>query len=152
MPPSLQDRLRSLWRARRFRRAALDESGYSLVEVLIVIVIIGILALLALPKLTSLITRAKTTEAKTMLAHLHTLQQTYRYENDGFTTDLAALGYEPAKLTSEGGTARYRLAVEEAGAASYTATATAVVDFDGDGVINVWTVNAEGVVRERTPD
>ena len=129
-----------------------DEHGYSLTEIMIVVIIIGILALLALPRFMSVTTRAKQTEAKTMLAHLHTLEQAHFYEYDRFTLSLDTLGFEAAPLVTSGGTARYLVAVERATPRDYTATATAVVDFDGDGTFNVWQIDTSGRVTERTPD
>lgn len=119
---------------------------------MIVVIIIGILALLALPRFLSVTTRAKQAEAKTMLAHLHTLQQTHRYEYDRYSLSLDTLGFDAAPLVSAGGTARYTIAVERAERSGYVAVATSVVDFDGDGVFNVWQVDANGRVTERTPD
>ncbi len=129
-----------------------DETGFSLTELLIVIVIIGILALLALPRFMGVTTRAKMTEAKLALKQVHTLQQTYRYEFDRYADDLAAIGYEPNALVTEGGTARYVIAVEEADVNAFRATATAVVDFDGDGTFNVWEVDETGAIAQRVAD
>lgn len=119
---------------------------------MIVIVIIGILALLALPRFMNVTTKAKATEARTMLAHVHSLQRSYRYERDVYASDLAALGFEQERLTTDGGNARYRIAIEQADAQGYVATATAVVDFDGDGTFNVWEITQDATVKERTPD
>ena len=83
----------------RFRE---EEDGFSLPEILVVIVIIGILVLLAIPRFTSVITKAKTTEAKMMLKHLHTLQQSYYYENDRYGIELAAVGFAQESLVTEG--------------------------------------------------
>ncbi len=129
-----------------------DETGFSLTELLIVIVIIGILALLALPRFMGVTTRAKMTEAKLALKQVHTLQQTYRSEFDRYADDLAAIGYEPHALVTEGGTARYVIAVEEADVNAFRATATAVVDFDGDGTFNVWEVDETGAIAQRVAD
>lgn len=128
------------------------EAGYSLSEIMIVVIIIGILALLALPRFLSVTTRAKQTEAKTMLAHLHTLEQAHLYEYDRYSLSLDTLGFEPAPLVTSGGTARYAVGVEEATRGAYVATATSIVDFDGDGVFNVWQIDESGRVTERVPD
>lgn len=129
-----------------------SEAGYSLTEIMIVVVIIGILALLALPRFMNLTTRAKTLEAQTALSYVHTLQTTYRYQHDRYAATLTELGYEANPLVTEGGSARYTIAVERADAVSYLVSATSVVDFNGNGRMNVWEVDEQGQVRERTPD
>ncbi len=134
------------------RKLLADQSGFSLTELLVVIVIIGILAALAMPKFLSVITRAKSTEAKLMLKHVHQLQKTYYMENDIYSTDLTSIGFEPELLKTEGGTARYLIELRDVTATGFVAQATAVVDFDKDGVFNVWTVDQNGIIREEVPD
>lgn len=129
-----------------------EEDGFSLTELMVVLVIIGILALLAIPRFASITTRAKTTEARTMLRQVHTLQEAWFFEYDRYGEQLPAIGFEQVKLVSDGGTARYLVQVEAADGGGYMAIATAVVDFDRDGVFNVWEVNQDGVIRERIPD
>ena len=129
-----------------------DDSGWSLTELLIAIVIIGVLALMAIPRLTQATSRAKMVEAKTMLKTLHAFQQSHFYEFDRYGETLEMVGFEQSPLVVDGGTARYLIAVEEAGPSAYLATATSVVDFDGDGTLNVWEVDQAGVIRQRTPD
>lgn len=129
-----------------------SEDGFSMIELMVVLVIIGILTLLALPRFTNVAVRAKMSEARMMLRQVHTLQKAYVFEHDAYTADLAALAFEQTPLVTEGGTARYRLAVERVEGQTFVATATAVVDFDQDGVFNVWMVDQDGVLTERTPD
>ncbi len=129
-----------------------DEEGFSLTEILVVIVIIGILILLAMPKFTSVISRAKTTEAKVMLKHLFTLQKAYYYENDRYSKSLSEIGFEQAKLITEGGEARYKVEIVQANESSFLARATAVVDFDKDGNLNVWEVDESGKIKQVKPD
>ncbi|MDZ4699075.1 MAG: prepilin-type N-terminal cleavage/methylation domain-containing protein [Rhodothermales bacterium] len=130
----------------------LDDAGFSLTELMVVVVIVGILAMLAIPRFLNVTTEAKMTEAKMMLRQVQTLQQAFRYGNDTFTADLAAIGFEQIALQPDGGTARYRIAIEQADAAGFVATATSVVDFDQDGIFNVWAATAAGEIRQRTPD
>ncbi|NIR65874.1 MAG: prepilin-type N-terminal cleavage/methylation domain-containing protein [Gammaproteobacteria bacterium] len=128
------------------------EEGFSLTEILVVIVIIGILVLLAMPQFTSVITRAKTTEARTMLKHLHTLQRAYYYENDRYSENLAEIGFEQVELVTEDGEARYRIDIVKADGNGFLGRATAVVDFDKDGTFNVWEVDQSGKIRQVTAD
>lgn len=129
-----------------------DESAFSLTELMVVIVIIGILALLALPRFMSVTTKAKMTEAKTMLKHVHTLQQGFLYERDRYASSIEELGFEQETLITNGGTARYLISLEEGGADDYRALATSVVDFDRDGTYNTWSVDRTGVITQTTPD
>lgn len=126
--------------------------GLSLVELLVVLVIIGILVLLALPNLMPLISRAKATEAKLQLEHLHTLQKTYFYANSKYTTDLDELGFEQEKLSTDGGKANFRIEVVEATNNTFLARASAVTDFDGDGTLNIWEVDHEKNIKETVKD
>jgi type IV pilus assembly protein PilE len=128
--------------------------AFTLTEVLVVLVIVGILVLLALPNLMPLITKAKSTEAKIQLEHVYTLEKTYFYEKSKYSTDLTAIGFvqEPLSSESENGQANYRIEIVEASSNSYLARATAVVDFDGDGVYNVWEIDQYKNLREVVAD
>jgi type IV pilus assembly protein PilE len=128
------------------------DAGFSLTELMVVLVIIGVLVLLALPKLLPLVTKAKTTEAKLMLKQVYTLEQSYKFEHDHYTTALGEIGFEPDKLVAQGGQARYRIEVVTTDEKGFTAQATSTVDFNGNGVYNVWTVDETGVIREKVPD
>jgi type IV pilus assembly protein PilE len=128
------------------------EEGFSLTELLVVIVVIGILILLALPKFSSIVSRAKETEAKIMLKHLHTLEQSYFFENDTYTAEFVKLGFEQEKLVTDQGNARYKIEIKKANTYEYVATATAVVDFDKDETFNVWTITQEGNPVQTVPD
>lgn len=124
----------------------------TLIELLVVLAIIGILVLMALPNLMPLITQAKSKEAQLGLEHLYSLEEQYRYEHSKYNTDLSELHFEANKLSTEGGNANYRYEITDAGNASFKARATAVVDFDGDGTMNVWEIDQEKNLKEVTPD
>ena len=118
-----------------------------------VLVIIGILVLLALPNLLPLITKAKSTEAKVQLEHLQTLEKNYFYEHSKYTQNLTELGFIQEKLSTEGdGRANYRVEVVSATNTAFTARATAIVDFNGNGTYNVWEMNQDKTLKETTPD
>ncbi len=126
--------------------------AFTLMEILAVLAIVGILVLLALPKLMPLISKAKSTEAQLQLEHLQTLEKTYFYMHSKYCAELKEIGFEQEKLVSEGGNANYRMEVVAAGSNSFKALATAVSDFDGDGVFNVWEIDHEKNLKEVTPD
>jgi len=129
-------------------------SAYTLTEILVVLVIIGILILLALPNLMPLITKAKSTEAKIQLEHLCTLEKNFFYEKSKYSNDLNEVGFVQEKLTSDGkdGKANYRVSIVSATNTGFVGRATAVADFDGDGVFNVWEIDQEKNLKEVTPD
>lgn len=129
-----------------------SERGFSLTELMIALVIIGVLVLLALPKLLPVVTKAKTTEAKLMLKQLYTLEQSYKFEHDRYSQALAEIGFEHEKLVSQGGQARYKIEIRSADEKTFVAEATSVVDFNDNGVFNVWMVDQSGVIKERVPD
>ncbi|MDD3685235.1 MAG: prepilin-type N-terminal cleavage/methylation domain-containing protein [Bacteroidales bacterium] len=126
--------------------------AFSLTELLIVLAIIGILILLALPKFLPLISKTKSTEAQIQLKHLYTLEQNYFYVHSTYTTDFTELGFEHAKLVSEGGTANYKIEIVAAQGAAFKAVATAIVDFDGDGAFNVWEIDQDMNLKETVKD
>ena len=138
--------------AMKFLRKKLP--AFTLSELLVVLVIIGILILLALPVLMPLISRTRSVEAKQALQHLHTLQKTYFYEYSKYSGHLGDIGFEQEKLVTEGegGKANYLIEIIESGPTSFLASATAVVDFDGDGQFNSWQIDHEGILREIVKD
>ena len=126
--------------------------AFSLPELLVVLVIIGILVLIALPNLMPLISKAKSTEAQQQLTFLHTLQKNYFYTYSRYSQSLEELNFEQSRLVTDGGSANYRIEVVEASERGFRATATAVVDFDGDGEYNVWEINQDKELRETVKD
>ncbi len=83
----------SLWlRDRRFSKVNQKEQGFTLIELLVVIIIIGILAAIALPSFLSQTDKARFAEAKSYVAMMSRLQQSYYLEKQTFTTDMGALG------------------------------------------------------------
>lgn len=129
-----------------------DESGFSLPELLVVLVIIGILVMIAIPIYQNITTKAKTTEAKIMLQQVETLQKAYYLEHDMYSKNLEAIGFEQNKLINQGGKARYVIKIEKANEVGFIATATSIIDFDKDGKMNVWEVNEEGMITQRIAD
>jgi type IV pilus assembly protein PilE len=128
--------------------------AYTLTEILVVLCIIGILVLLALPNLLPVITKAKATEAQLQLKHVHELEQSYFYEHSKYSKDLTEIGFVQDALTTDGkdGHANYRIEITSATNTTFTATATAVVDFNGNGTYNVWQVDQDNNIKEVTPD
>lgn len=126
--------------------------AFSLPELLVVLVIIGILVLIALPNLMPLISRAKSTEAQQQLTFLHSLQKSNFYTYSKYSSSLEDIGFEQSKLVSDGGSANYRIEIVDISENGFNATATSVVDFDGDGIYNVWQVNQDKELKEIIKD
>lgn len=126
--------------------------AYSMTEILVVLCIIGILILMVLPNQTSVISQAKAIEAQTMLNHLHALQKSHFYRYSKYTSSFEDLGFEPALTIEEGGQAVYRIEIIEAETNSFKAKATALSDFDGDGVFNVWEIDENKLLKEVVKD
>jgi type IV pilus assembly protein PilE len=127
-------------------------SAFSLPELLVVIVIIGILVLIALPNLMPLISRAKSIEAQQQLIFLHSLEKTYFYSYSRYSSSLEEIGFEQQTLTTDGGNANYVIEIVEAADGAFRATATSVVDFDQDGIYNVWEIDQNKRLVEVTKD
>lgn len=127
-------------------------SAFTLTEVLVVLIIIGILILLALPNLLPLVTKAKSTEAKIQLQHLYTLEKNYFFEKSKYSENLTELSFEQQTLTTQGGQANYKIEIEQASNTGFKAKATAVIDFDGNGVFNVWEIDQNKNLIELSPD
>ena len=126
--------------------------AYNLQEVLIVLVIIGILLLLALPNLMPLISKTKSVEAQTQLKFIYNSQTTYRYMYSKYSADLNELDFEAPKTVNEQGTANYSYEILMANNHSFKAKATAITDFDGDGIFNVWEIDESGTPKQIVKD
>jgi len=126
--------------------------AFTLNEMLLVLAIIGILLLLALPQFMPLISKTKAQEAKIQLKHIANLQTQYRYLNSKYSMEFMEIDFEHPKTIEEGGTGNYRYQVVEAGVGSFKVRAEAIVDFDGDGVFNVWEIDENGNPKEIVKD
>lgn len=127
-------------------------NAFTLNEMLMVLAIIGILLLLALPTFMPLIAKTKAQEAKIQLKFIANLQTQYRYLNSKYTMEFNELDFESPKTVNEGGTANYRYEVIEASTGNFKVRAEAIVDFDGDGVFNVWEIDENGNPKEMVKD
>lgn len=126
--------------------------SFTLTELLIALVIVGILIYLALPDYSNVVSQAKAVEAKLQLEHVHALERSHFYERSKYSTDLEEIGFEQQKLTTEGGNANYQIEVTLVGTSGFRARATSVVDFDQDGVFNVWEMDEAKTLTEVTKD
>ena len=74
--------------------------------------------------------------------------------DDRYSDDFEALGFEQRALVSDEppGTANYLIEVVDVSASGFTGRATAVTDFDGDGVYNTWEIDQTGNLVETQKD
>jgi len=113
--------------------------GVTWIEVLIVLLIIGIIAVILLPKFT----KDPTAEAKQWLRQIYTSEEGYKQQHGTYTADFEALRFKaPLK-------AKYTYEIISADSVSFTAQATAIEDMDGDGIVDVWTIDqADSLVHK----
>ncbi len=126
--------------------------AFNLQELLVVLVIIGILLLLALPNLMPLIAKTKSLEAQTQLKHLYNLERQHFFMYSKYSPDFNAIDFEAPKTVQENGNANYSYEITEASNNSFKARATAITDFDGDGVFNVWEIDQDNQLKEVVKD
>jgi len=126
--------------------------AFNLQEMLLVLAIIGILLLIALPNFLPLIAQTKAQEAKIQLKTISNMETQYRYLNSKYSIDFTEINYEAPATVKNGGTANYSYEIIEASVSNFKARATAVVDFDGDGVFNVWEIDEKGSPKQIVKD
>ncbi len=116
----------------QLRERARDESGFGLVEILVVILIIGVLAAIALPSLLNQKSKAYDASAKELVHSAAVTAETIATDNDGEYTKVTAAElnkYEPTIQTAAGGGDAYISAVTP-GKETYTVTARAATTGD----------------------
>jgi len=126
--------------------------AYSMTEVIIVLIIIGVLYYMVVPNQSSVVSKAKAIEAQSMLNQVYALQKSNFYQNSKYSSNLIDIGFEAAQTIDDGGQAVYRIEVVEAGTNTFLARATALSDFDGDGIYNVWEIDEKKILKEVTKD
>ncbi|MNQ92871.1 Type II secretion system protein G precursor [compost metagenome] len=109
-----------MWGLSEAFKCSVTESGFTLIEVMIVIVVVAILAAIAVPSYGSFILKSHRDDAKVALATLQMAQEKYRGNNLAYATTLSDLGLT---TTSPGG--YYTIAIQSAAASVYEANATA---------------------------
>ena len=109
--------------------------GFTLIEITIVLLLIGILAAIAVPTYRMIVSRARMTQAKTVLDHLTKTEAAYFSDHERYTDNVFLLGYDPVKYNY------YEVTVVlDNDAKNYTGTATGIGIMTGDS----WTITKDG--------
>ncbi|MFH2013097.1 MAG: prepilin-type N-terminal cleavage/methylation domain-containing protein [Pseudomonadota bacterium] len=123
----------------KIRTSAKNEKGFTLIELMIVVAIIGILAAIAIPNFLSYQKKAKTAEAKTMLANIRTMEEAYLAENDTYSASKTQIGWVDP-------TYKYYSTMSITAASSSAFTARISGNLDGDAVTDAWTIDQTGTL------
>jgi type IV pilus assembly protein PilE len=127
-------------------------ASFNLQEMLIVLAIIGILLLIALPNLMPLITKAKSVEAQVQLKAIYNAEKQYFFMYSKYSADFKEIDFEVPKSVKENGSANYNYEIINASNSGFNVKATALTDFNGNGVYNVWEIDQNGVPKQIVND
>lgn len=130
-------------------------SGFTLIELMIVVSIIAFLAMIAVPNFMRYVSKAKRAEVYLHLGSLYAAEKAFWAENGTYSSNLQELGWSPEGETNytygfpgtEGvnfKTGKLKGPSSElniAKADKDTFTVAAVADIDGDGKLDVITIN-----------
>ncbi|MCD0464994.1 general secretion pathway protein GspG [Flavobacterium cupreum] len=119
---------------------------------LIVLAIIGILLLIALPNLMPLITKAKSVEAQVQLKAIYNAEKQYNFMYSKYSPNFNEIDFEAPKTTKENGSANYIYEIVQSSDTEFKVQATAITDFNGNGIFNVWEIDQNGVPKQITKD
>ncbi|MBN7795684.1 type IV pilin protein [Parahaliea mediterranea] len=82
--------------------AQYGESGFTLIEVIIVVVIVGLLMAVALPSYQGSLQKGRRSEAKSALMDVANRQEQFMLDRNRYTEDLTDLGLPDPYITEEG--------------------------------------------------
>ena len=108
-----------MWQLATDRARKPKQTGFTLIELMVVVIIIGILGMIGVPSYRAYVIRSQRTEAKDALVRLASNQEKFYLQNNTYAGDVALLGF--ANDLSDSGL--YTLSIR-ADQVSFTATAT----------------------------
>lgn len=116
----------------------MKQTGFSMVELLVVVAIIGIIATVALPSYESYVKRSYRSDAMAELSTIMTAQETYAANEMTYTTNLTHLNYTASPATRSG---KYNISASTCGedpiSACVKLTATPQGSQASDGTITL---------------
>ena len=83
-----------------FFKSLKRQSGFTLVELMVVVAIIGLLSAVAIPNFQKYQARSKTSEAKLQLAAIYTAEASFYSDFSIYSNCLRYMGYDPAPETA----------------------------------------------------
>ena len=144
------------------------QTGFTLIELMIVVAIIGILAAIAIPNFMQYQAKSKQSEAKTNLGGIYTSEVAYFGENNAFSNSFTAIGFQVASTGTQrytftlGGTALTSANAVAAGCTTFPNagvgtsppgwTAVATGNIDGDATCDIWDMNDTKSLTNPTND
>lgn len=112
-----------------------QNTGFTLIEIMIAVAIVSILAAIAYPSYMTEVSKGKRLEAQSLLMEMASREQRFFSNQLRFTNDLTALGYSSPLLTESGA---YQISIATNVANStFTLTATAQPGQSNDGCGNL---------------
>ena len=122
-----------------------NQSGLSLMEVMITLVIISIIATFSYSKYEKMVAKAKQAEAKTILKSIYTGQSLFHTINQEYASSLAELDIEIPSKT------RYTYTMKTSKSKD-TYLATAKSNLDSDPAIDEWSIDQSNNVEHSVDD